>query len=118
MRGTRTRMLDEKGVGTNGATRGRPARPVRSFTVNVTESPLGWLLAHGHVTRRQFDAGERLRSDWEKAELAPRVTMAWDAAPVPRGRGGSASGTDLNAAQIDARRRFDAAVEAAGPGLA
>jgi hypothetical protein len=88
------------------------------MTVNATESPLGWLLAHGHVTRRQFEAGERLRADWERAELAPRVTMAWDAAPVARGRGGSAAGVDVNGAQIDARRRFDHAIAAAGPGLA
>jgi hypothetical protein len=95
-----------------------PSRPVRSLTVNIAESPLGWLLAHGHVTQRQFDAGERLRSDWERAQLAPRVTMAWDAAPVARGRGGSLTGIDLNGAQLDARRRFDQAIAAAGPGLA
>jgi hypothetical protein len=88
------------------------------LTVNAAESPLGWLLAHGHVTRRQFDAGERLRSDWERAQLAPRVTMAWDAASVARGRGGSSTGVDLNGAQLDARRRFDQAIAAAGPGLA
>lgn len=44
--------------------------------------------------------------------------MAWDAAPVARGRGGRSSGGDLSCAQIDARRRFHAAIEAAGPGLA
>jgi hypothetical protein len=88
------------------------------LTVNAAESPLGWLLAHGHVTRRQFDAGEWLRSDWERAQLAPRVTMAWDAAPVARGRGGASAGLDLNGAQLDARRRFDQAIAAAGPGLA
>jgi hypothetical protein len=33
------------------------------------------------------------------------------------GRGGPAAGLDLSAAQIDARRRFDAAIAAAGPGL-
>jgi hypothetical protein len=86
--------------------------------VNFTESPLGWLLAHGHVTPRQFDAGERLRGDWERAQLAPRVTMTWDAAPVARGRGGFSTGVDLNGAQLDARRRFDQAIAAAGPGLA
>jgi hypothetical protein len=75
------------------------------------------LLAHGHVTCRQFDAGERLRSDWERAQLAPRVTMAWDAAPVTRGRGGSATAADLNGAQLDAKRRFDHAIAAAGAGL-
>jgi hypothetical protein len=97
---------------------GAAKRPTRSITVNATESPLGWLLAHGHVTRRQFEAGERLRADWERAELAPRVTMAWDVAPVARGRGGSAAGLDVNGVQIDARRRFDHAIAAAGPGLA
>ena len=113
------RLLGEREIAQDmaaGARRG--ARPPRSLTVNVTESPLGWLLAHGHVTHRQFDAGERLRSDWERAQLAPRVTMAWDAAPVARGRGGSSAGLDLNGAQLDARRRFDGATAAAGPGLA
>jgi hypothetical protein len=90
----------------------------RSVTVNVAESPLGWLLSRGFVTKRQYDAGERLRSDWERAQFAPRVTMAWDAAPVTRGRGASASDPDLSGAQIDAKRRFDAAIESAGPGLA
>jgi hypothetical protein len=99
---------------------GGPAdrRPKRSVTVNAAESPLGWLLAHGHVSRRQYDAGERLRGDWERAQLAPRVTMAWDAAPVSRGRGGSGIGPDLTAAQLDAKRRFKEAVASAGPGLA
>lgn len=114
------RLLGERRVGEAGeaSTASSPRRPSRSLYVNMTESPLGWLLAHGHVTARQFDAGERLRSDWERAELAPRVTMAWDAAPVTRGRGGAANGTDLNGAQLDARRRFDQAIAAAGPGLA
>ncbi len=97
---------------------GGVGRAARSVTVNKMESPLGWLLAHGHVSPRQFEAGERLRSDWERAQLAPRVTMAWDAAPVARGRGGAASGVDLNGSQIDARKRFDDAVASAGPGLA
>jgi hypothetical protein len=93
-------------------------RSARSVTINAAESPLGWLLSRGLVSRRQYDAGERLRSDWERAQLAPRVTMSWDAAPVARGRGGSASQPDLTGAQIDAKRRFNAAVAAAGPGLA
>jgi hypothetical protein len=92
-------------------------RPARSVTVNAAESPLGWLFARGFVSERQYDAGERLRSDWERAQLAPRVTMAWDAAPVARGRGGSSFGPDLNGSQIDAKRRFEGAVASAGPGL-
>ena len=117
---SQTRLLGERELAVDvgaEAVRGQ-SRSSRSLTVNVAESPLGWLLAHGHVTRRQFDAGERLRSDWERAQLAPRVTMAWDAAPVARGRGGASAGMDLNGAQLDARRRFDQAIAADGPGLA
>lgn len=114
---TNQRLLAERVTATGGAemVNGRPAR---SVTVNLAESPLGWLFARGLVTQRQFDAGERLRADWERSELSPRVTMTWDAAPISRGRGGASSRPDLNGAQIDARRRFDGAVEAAGPGLA
>lgn len=112
-----SRLLAERAIAGDAA---GPAkrRPARSVTVNLTESPLGWLLARGHVSRRQFDAGERLRQDWERAQLAPRVTMAWDSAPVARSRGGAAHGADLNGAQLDAKRRFESAVSEAGPGLA
>lgn len=96
----------------------RTARAVRSVTVNMAESPLGWLFSRGHVSQRQYDAGERLRADWERAHLAPRVTMAWNAAPVSRSRSGSAPQVDPSGAQIDARARFDGAIHHAGPGLA
>ena len=82
--------------------REQTVEPQRSVTINAAESPLGWLLARGLVSQRQYDAGERLRSDWERAQLAPRVTMAWDAAPVARGRGGSATAPDVGGAQVDA----------------
>ena len=95
-----------------------PRRLTRSVTVNAAESPLGWLFARGLLTRRQYEAGEKLRADWERAQLAPRVTMSWDAAPVARGRGGSAPSPNLSGAQIDAKRRFDHAIAAAGSGLA
>ncbi len=93
-------------------------RPRRSVTVNLAESPLGWLFSRGHIVRRQFDAGEKLRTDWERGQLASRLTMAWDSAPVTRSRGGRGITPDLSAGQIDARRRFQAAIDAAGPGLA
>jgi hypothetical protein len=121
MKGGKMRLLCERLIEGQTATNETPrmgARPKRSVTVNLAESPLGWLLARGHVSLRQHEAGERLRVDWERAQLAPRVTMAWNAAPVARGRGGSAPEPDLTGAQIDARRRFDAAIAAAGSGLA
>jgi hypothetical protein len=112
------RILVERPIGADGETlRPGRARAVRSVTVNTVESPLGWLFSRGLVSRRQFDAGEQLRGDWERAGLAPGVTMKWDAAPIGRQRDGSAPGIDLGGAQIDARRRFDSAIAAAGPGL-
>ena len=112
------RILVERAIGRDGETvRESRARRVRSVTVNTVESPLGWLFARKMISRRQFDAGEHLRGDWERAGLSPGVTMKWDAAPIGRQRGGSAPGLDLSGAQIDARRRFDGAIEAAGPGL-
>ena len=44
--------------------------------------------------------------------------MSWNAAPVARGRGGSPAATDLGGSQIDAKARFNAALDRAGPGLA
>jgi len=113
----KVRMLEEvaiEGEAVGGARRaGR-----RSVTVNRLESPLGWLRAHGHLTERQYAAGERLRMDWERAQLAARTTMRWNASPVQRQRGGSAGGADASATQLDAKERFEAACALAGPGLA
>lgn len=105
-------------MGRDGETvRGKCRRAVRSVTVNSVESPLGWLLARKMITLRQFEAGEQLRSDWERGGYSQRVTMIWDSAPVGGQRGASAGRADLVASQIDSRRRFEGAVEAAGPGL-
>lgn len=88
----------------------------RVVAVNLAESSLGWLARRGLLTERQVMAGERLRADYGRAGLAARVTMRWEAAP--RGqhdRGSGAQGQAL--AAIDAKRRFDSAMEAAGEGL-
>ncbi len=90
---------------------------MRHVTVNVAESPIAWLASRGMLTPGQLRAGERLRADYERAGLAARVTMRWDAAPPAKGRGG-ARASDASLARIDARRRFHAAVDYVGPGLA
>ncbi|GAA0737960.1 DUF6456 domain-containing protein [Sphingomonas japonica] len=89
----------------------------RSVTVNLAESPLSWLKSRGHVDARQYEAGERLRGDYETASLGPRVTMRWDPAPATTRRSGPPEAIDSTLAQISAKRRFDAALAAAGPGL-
>jgi hypothetical protein len=81
---TNGRLLVERAIDDEEALKAKSGRgrPARSVIVNLAESPLGWLHSRGLVTRRQFDAGERLRGDWERAQLSARVTMAWDAAPI------------------------------------
>ena len=111
MRAEWNRLLVERNVESAGE---GPRRARRSVTVNLGESVLGWLRARGHVTTRQFDAGERLRADWERGQLSPSVTMRWDAAPRARGSGERADPTET---QLGAKRRFEDAVAAAGPGL-
>ena len=86
------------------------------MTVNLVESPLGWLFSRGMLSRRQFEAGERLRADWERAQIEPSVTMKWDALPNSATRGALAA-RDPTTAQVAAKRRFEAAVDAIGPGL-
>lgn len=104
------RELTSEGPGQGAAQRGR-----RSVTVNLAESPLTWLHARGHLSDAQLAAGEQLRRDFEAAQLMPGLTMRWDPVRV-RGRGADA-GLTPGERQLAARRRFDAAVSSAGPGL-
>jgi hypothetical protein len=106
--------LVERELTSEGPMRSGPRRGRRSATVNLAESPLTWLHARGHLTDRQLAAGEQLRADWERAQLAPRVTMRWD--PV-RVSGGPDAGLTPGERQLAAKARFDGATAAAGPGL-
>jgi Domain of unknown function (DUF6456) len=94
-----------------------PRRSGRSVTVNVAESPLSWLKARGLVDARQFEAGERLRVDYERASMGPSVTMRWDASPMAKGRRSAPDAIDRTHGQLAAKRRFDDAIAAVGPGL-
>jgi Domain of unknown function (DUF6456) len=92
-------------------------RRVRSVTINLAESPLGWLHARGLVSARQFAAGEMLRADYERAQIGPRVTMCWDAPPMDRTARASADPARATHAALTAKQRFDAALQQVGPGL-
>lgn len=108
------RELVERELTSEGPARCRPRKGRRSATVNVAESPLTWLHARGHLTDRQLAAGEQLRADWERAALAPRVTMRWDPVRVSGGRDADLSPAER---QVAAKARFDGAIAEAGPGL-
>jgi hypothetical protein len=110
------RQLVERELTSEGPRRSGAAKGMRrTVTVNLAESPIGWLYSRGHLDDRLFDAGERLRADYERAELAPSVTMRWDPVRVKStGDGGLTPGER----QVAAKMRFDGAIAAAGPGLA
>ena len=108
-------VLVERELTSEGPSRGSPRNARRSVKVNLAESPLTWLHARGHLSDREFDAGERLRADWEHAQLSPGLTMRWD--PV-RVKGGGEGGLNASERQLAAKARFDGAIAAAGSGLA
>lgn len=108
------RVLAERELTSEGPTRRQARAKGRSATVNLAESPITWLHARGHLSDRQLDAGERLRVDWERAQLAPSITMRWDAVRVA-GRGDA--GLNASERQMAARDRFNAAIASAGSDL-
>jgi hypothetical protein len=116
----KNRLLAERPLPRDGRERTAKlgARAARSVTVNLAESPLGWLKARGLVSGRQFEAGEMLRADWERASLGPCVTMRWDAPPPGRSARAAPDHEAPTMTQLAAKRRFDAAVAVVGEGLA
>ncbi len=114
------RMLVERPLPQDGRGRKRgraKKRGARSVTVNISESPLGWLHARGHLTDRQFDSGEKLRADWERANLAPNITMSWNSMPPTSGRRAAPEMLNATEAQIAAKQRFDNAMVHLGSNL-
>ena len=93
-------------------------KPRRTVTVNLAESPLSWLHAHGHLDERQFLAGEKLRGDYEAACLGARTTMVWEHLPVARRRRGTPSAMTPTQHMLAAKGRFDGGIEALGRDLA
>lgn len=105
------RELTPEGPRRGGGTEGKR----RTVTVNLAESPLAWLYARGHLDDRLFDAGERLRADYERAQLGPNVTTRWDPVRIKaQGRGPGLTPTER---QIAAKQRFHGALAQAGSGL-
>lgn len=106
----RRRIADEDGV------------PVE-LRVNLAESPLAGLARRkGHDGRAFLDmdlvqAGERLREDFERAQMGPRVGQNWDRFLTGGDRGGFLSDGGLGEGPRDARRRVSDALDALGPGL-
>lgn len=89
----------------------------RSVLINIGESPLSWLYAHKHLSEQQFLAGEKLRSDYERAALGPNITMSWNDAPPSKSRRGAPGHMEMSESMMLAKERFDNAMKILGGGL-
>ncbi|MBP0438880.1 DUF6456 domain-containing protein [Tianweitania sediminis] len=96
-----------------------------TVTVNLAESPLAQLArrrdraGRAYLGEEEIRAGERLRADFTRGQLMPRLSANWNAtvSAAQRGRGGAGGMADLTDAALAARQRVERAINATGPEL-
>lgn len=94
----------------------------RRYRANMAESPLTLLARRRDKSGQPFltpelvAAGERLREDFELAQMGPRVTQNWDRFLTAGDRGGFSAGAG-GFGPAAARERVAAALRDLGPGL-
>ncbi|WP_164658793.1 DUF6456 domain-containing protein [Tropicibacter sp. Alg240-R139] len=109
------RAEDEAGDETGG----RPRR----MRYNMIESPLVALArrkdrdGQPFLEDRLVRAGERLREDFELAQMGPNVAQNWDRFLTGGGRGGVVPDAGAGHGPMDARNRVSRALSDLGPGL-
>ena len=93
---------------------------VVSVMVNDSESPLAWLArrkgrdGRTMISPNQFVAGEKLRADFTRGQMTPRVTSNW-AEPSGRSRGPKGGAGEMTDLIVASRQRVGLAMEACGP---
>jgi hypothetical protein len=91
-----------------------------SVLVNDSESPLAWLArrkgraGRAMISPNQFIAGEKLRADFTRGHLSPRVTTDWTA-PTGRSRTQGSGVGEMTDLIVASRQRVRLAMEACGP---
>lgn len=91
--------------------------------VNLTEAPLAGLARRKGSDGKVFlgaelvQAGERLREDFERAQMGPRVGQNWDRFLTNSDRGGFVSDGGIGEGPRAARARVSDALDTLGPGL-
>ena len=102
---------------------GDDGKPV-AMRVNLSESPLASLARRKGLDGKPFlgpelvQAGERLREDFERAQMGPRVGQNWDRFLTGGDRGGFLSDGGIAEGPREARKRVSDALDDLGPGLA
>lgn len=90
---------------------------------NLAESPLAQLVRRKtrdgkpFLSEREFAAGERLRADYTRGRIMPRLGANWVASVASGRRVGGSGLADLTDAALAARQRVDNAIAAVGPEL-
>jgi hypothetical protein len=91
-------------------------------TINERESPLAWLARRKGANGQPlldpvcFAAGERLRADYERTGLSPRVTTDWNR--FGSGSTSGRAGSTLSDTMIAARQRMERALREVGSDMA
>lgn len=95
----------------------------RRVRYNMAESPLTCLARRKDKSGAPFlnddlvGAGERLREDFELAQMGPRVAQNWDRFLTGGGRGGFAPDSGIGNGPTESRDRVARALADLGPGL-
>ena len=105
--------------------RSNSSAPAQLPAVNPLESPLAWLRRRKDkdgrpmISAAEFEAGERLRSDYTFGQLMASVTQRWSSVGASDGRprGSSGGATDLADNTMAARERVNRALASVGPEL-
>lgn len=99
-------------------------KPV-AVEVNLRESPVGWLArrkgpdGQPFLSAEEVEAAERLRADFEAAQIGPSVAQDWRKFLTPGDRySGSPTGARGGEGSAAARERVTKALSVLGPGLA
>jgi len=98
-------------------------RARRRVLVNMDESPLLRLYSRktknggAYLSVDEFNAGERLRIDFERGNLQPRITANLGTVAGLSGKGGNHQAHELSDFAIDSRERVTKAVHELGPEL-
>jgi hypothetical protein len=69
------------------------------------------------LSAAEFGAGERLRADYTRGRIMPRLGANWEASVASGSRAQGGGLADLTDAALAARQRVDAAITAVGPEL-
>lgn len=95
----------------------------QKVNLNTNESPLMRLFSRKtkagttYISVEEFQAGERLRKDFERGQLQPKVSASLDSSVGSLGLSGFSDVNDIADFAIDARKRVGTAIDKLGPEL-